>query len=158
MLKGLSLSRRSVFALVAGAGILIIGNGRASQHRIITVHKDPNCSCCTGWAQHLANADFEVKTVDTANLDAVKQRLGVPPDLAACHTADVDGYAIEGHVPASALKRFLDEKPNASGLAVPGMPFGSPGMEGGVPETYTVIQFGAQGQREYMRFVGDRPL
>jgi hypothetical protein len=103
-------------------------------------------------------AGFDVKTVNTKSLNAVKERLGVPSDLAACHTAEVGGYVIEGHVPAAALKRFLDEKPEAIGLAVPGMPIGSPGMEGGTPETYTVIQFGAGGRKEYMRFLGDRPL
>jgi hypothetical protein len=95
-----------------------------------------------------------VKTIDTANLDAVKKRLAVPVDLAACHTAEVDGYVVEGHVPALALRRFLGEKPKAIGLAVPGMPIGSPGMEGGAPETYAVIQFGPQGRKEYMRFRG----
>ena len=158
MPKSLSLSRRSVFALVAGMGMLGISSGRASQNRVITVHKDPNCGCCTGWAEHLATAGFEVKTVDTTRLDAVKKRLGVQSDLAACHTAEIDGYVIEGHVPAAALKRFLDEKPKATGLAVPGMPIGSPGMEGGTPETYAVIQFGPQGRKEYMRFLGDQAL
>jgi hypothetical protein len=138
-------------------GVLTMSHGWA-QSRAITVHKDPNCGCCTGWAEHLAKAGFEVKTVDTTRLDEVKKRLGVPPDLAACHTAEVDGYVMEGHVPAAAVKRFLDEKPKATGLAVPGMPIGSPGMEGGTPETYTVIQFGPQGRKEFMRFLGDRAL
>lgn len=151
-------SRRSFFALATGMTLLIIGNGRAAQHAVVTVHKDPNCGCCTGWADHLTKAGFEVKTMDTARLDAVKKRLGVPSDLAACHTAEVEGYVIEGHVPALALKRFLSEKPNVAGLAVPGMPIGSPGMEGGTPETYTVIQFGPEGRKEYMRFLGDRAL
>lgn len=114
--------------------------------------------CDRDRAQYLAKAGFEVKTVDTTRLDEVKKRLGVPLDLAACHTAEVDGYVVEGHVPAAALKRFLDEKPKATGLAVSGMPIGSPGMEGGTPETYTVIQFGPQGRKEYMRFLGDRAL
>ena len=158
MPKSLSLNRRSVFALMSGMSVLAIGRGQASQARLITVHKDPNCGCCTGWAEHLAKAGFEVKTVDTTRLDAVKKRLGVPSDLAACHTAEVDGYVIEGHVPAPALKRFLNEKPKATGLAVPGMPIGSPGMEGGAPETYTVIQFGPDGRREYMRFLGGQAV
>ncbi len=88
--------------------------------------------------------------------DAVKTRLGVPDDLAACHTAEVAGYVIEGHVPQAALKRFLAEKPDAAGLAVPGMPIGSPGMEGGTPQPYEVILFGPRGRRTYMRFIGDR--
>ena len=151
-------SRRAFFSLATGMALLVAGKGRAAQHAVITVHKDPNCGCCTGWADHLAKAGFEVKTVDTSRLDEVKKRLGVPSDLVACHTAEIDGYVIEGHVPAPALKRFLSERPNASGLAVPGMPIGSPGMEGGTPETYAVIQFGPQGRKEYMRFLGDRVL
>jgi hypothetical protein len=157
MPKSPSFSRRSAFALVAGMGVFTVRSGRA-QTRAITVHKDPNCGCCTGWAEHLAKAGFEVKTVDTTRLDEVKKRFGVPSDLAACHTAEVNGYVIEGHVPAAALKRFLDEKPEAAGLAVPGMPIGSPGMEGSTPETYAVIQFGPKGRKEYMRFLGDRAL
>jgi hypothetical protein len=158
MLNSRLSSRRSFVALTAGMALLIVSRGHAAQHPVITVHKDPNCSCCTGWVEHLAKAGFEVKTIDTAGLDAVKKRLGVPSDLAACHTAEVDGYVVEGHVPALALQRFLSEKPNAAGLAVPGMPIGSPGMEGGAPETYVVIQFGPQGRKEYMRFLGDRVL
>jgi len=83
-----------------------------------------------------------VKTIETAHLNAVKKRLGVPDDLASCHTAEIAGYVIEGHVPASALKRLFAERPAASGLAVPGMPIGSPGMEGGAPESYEVVIFG----------------
>ncbi len=88
----------------------------------------------------------------------------MPEDLAACHTAEVAGYVIEGHVPAAALRRFLAEnrflaeKPNATGLAVPGMPIGSPGMEGGTPEPYEVVLFGPAARRSYMRFVGEKAL
>ena len=156
MSNNLLSNRRSFFSLATGLALLIASKGRAAQHAIITVHKDPNCGCCTGWADHLAKAGFQVKVVDTSRLDEVKKRLGVPSDLAACHTAEVEGYVIEGHVPAAALKKFLSEKPNALGLAVPGMPIGSPGMEGGTPETYAVIQFGPQGRKEYMRFRGDQ--
>jgi hypothetical protein len=99
-----------------------------------------------------------VKSIETADLDPVKRRLGVPTDLTACHTALIGDYIIEGHVPAIALKRLLDERPTAAGLAVPGMPIGAPGMEGGTPELYEVVMFGPAGRRPYMRFVGDRPL
>jgi hypothetical protein len=105
-----------------------------------------------------AEAGFPTKVVDTTDLDAVKTRLGVPDDLAACHTAEASGYIIEGHVPAVALKRFLAEKPDATGLAVPGMPIGSPGMEGSAPEPYDVVLFGPNGRRTYMRFLADRPI
>ena len=122
----------------------------------VTVHKDPNCGCCSGWVEHLRKAGFAVMTIDTARLNAVKTRLGVPSELAACHTAEVAGYVIEGHVPALAIERFLAEKPSAIGLAVLGMPIGSPGMEGGTPETYEAILFGPAGHRTYMRFIEDR--
>jgi hypothetical protein len=107
---------------------------------------------------HLQNAGFPTKVLETKDLDAVTTRLGVPDDLAACHTAEVSGYVIEGHVPALALHRFLADKPYATGLAVPGMPIGSPGMEGGNPEPYEVAVFGPTGRRSYMRFVGETAL
>ena len=94
----------------------------AAAQPVVTVHRDPNCGCCLGWVQHLQKAGFPTKVLETKDLEAVKTRLGVPDDLAACHTAEVLGYVIEGHVPAPALQRFLAEKPNATGLAVPGMP------------------------------------
>jgi hypothetical protein len=130
----------------------------AAEKASITVHKDPNCGCCSGWVEHLRKAGFPVTAIDTARLDAVKARLGVRSELAACHTAEVAGYVIEGHVPASAIERLLGEKPRATGLAVPGMPVGSPGMEGGTPETYDVVLFGPTERRTYMRFIEDRAI
>ena len=151
------LTRRCV--LIAGAAsMLSFGALSAAAEPVITVHRDPNCGCCLGWVQHLQKAGFPTKVLETKDLDAVKTRLGVPDDLAACHTAEVSGYVIEGHVPAAALKRFLSEKQNAAGLAVPGMPIGSPGMEGGTPEPYEVVLFGPAGRRSYMRFVGEKAL
>jgi hypothetical protein len=152
------LSRRSVLMLMSGVAAIPFAASQAAQEQAITVHKDPNCGCCSGWVSHLRQAGFTVTTVDSAELDAVKTRLGVPADLAACHTAQVAGYVVEGHVPAHALQRFLAEKPDATGLAVPGMPIGSPGMEGGSLEQYDVVLFGPAGRRPYMRFLGDKPL
>src|SRR5262249_57843130 len=106
----------------------------------------------------LQRAAFAVATIEPGVLDWVKPGLGVPADLAACHTAQIGGYVIEGHVPAVALRRLLDDKPSAAGLAVPGMPIGAPGMEGGSPELYEVVLFGAAGRLTYMRFVGNRAL
>ena len=147
------------WALIAGAAsILQVGTLWASAEPVITVHRDPNCGCCLGWVQHLQKAGFRTKVLETRDVDAVKSRLGVPDELAACHTAEIAGYVIEGHVPATALKRFLAEKPNATGLAVPGMPIGSPGMESGNPEPFEAVLFGPAGRRTYMRFVGDRAL
>jgi hypothetical protein len=152
------LTRRSALVLVTGAAAVAMTASWAAEERVVTVHKDPNCGCCSGWVRHLQQAGFTVKAIDTAELDAVKTRLGVPADLAACHTAEVAGYVVEGHVPALALERFLAEKPDATGLAVPGMPIGSPGMEGGNPEQYDVVLFGPAGRRSYMRFLGDKAL
>jgi hypothetical protein len=147
------------FVVIAGAASLLqTGALFAATQALITVHKDPTCGCCSGWVQHLQNAGFVTKVLDTGDIDAVKKRLGVPDDLAACHTAEVAGYIIEGHVPAAALRRFLAERPNATGLAVPGMPVGSPGMEGGRPEKYDVVLFTPNSRRTYMSFIGERSV
>jgi hypothetical protein len=155
--RDLRLTRRELLVTV-GAASLVPSGALVAAGPLITVHRDPSCGCCSGWVQHLQRAGFPTTVVDSQELDAVKARLGVPDDLAACHTAEVAGYVIEGHVPAPALKRLLTEKPEASGLAVPGMPVGSPGMEGGSPEKYDVVLFGPSGRRSYMRFLGGREL
>jgi hypothetical protein len=151
------LTRRGML-IVAATSLLQSAMPAAAAEPVITVHKDPSCGCCSGWVQHLQEAGFPTKVIETRDLDAVKTRLKIPDDLAACHTAEVAGYVIEGHVPASALKRFLAEKPDATGLAVPGMPAGSPGMEGGTPERYDVVLFGPNGRRTYMSFIGERSV
>jgi hypothetical protein len=126
----------------------------------IVVSKDPTCGCCTGWVDHLRQAGFSADVVETSEINRVKVRLGVPDDLASCHTAEIGGYVIEGHVPADAIKRLLAEKPAGKGLAVPGMPMGSPGMEmeGMAPETYEVVLFGPSGQTTFARYEGARLL
>jgi hypothetical protein len=95
----------------------------------ITVYKDPNCGCCEGWVEHLRDSGYKVKAVDSADMSAVKKRLGVPEAMASCHTGVVDasGQVIEGHVPAAAVKKLI-AKPAVKGVAVPGMPLNSPGM------------------------------
>lgn len=148
-----NVTRRSALGLVAAFLVLQRTPVEAGSSAIL-VHKDPNCSCCTGWVKHLKDAGFAVTVDETANLGPVRARLGVPPDLAACHTAEVDGYVVEGHVPAAAVRRLLEERPAAIGLAVPGMPAGSPGMEGGTPRRYDVILFGKAGRQPFMHFVG----
>lgn len=95
----------------------------------IVVHKGATCGCCEAWIEHLKASGFKARSVDEANLAAVKADLGVPQPLASCHTATVGGYVIEGHVPAEDIRRLLATRPNARGLAVPGMPLGSPGMD-----------------------------
>lgn len=114
----------------------------------VVVHKDPNCGCCGAWVEHMRTNGFQVKVVETGNLEAVKRRFGVPDQLASCHTAEVAGYVMEGHVPAVAIKRLLKEKPAVRGLAVPGMPQGSPGMEvpSGKKDPYDVVSFDRSGR------------
>jgi hypothetical protein len=146
------LTRRSALGIVGLALVMPSVSGFA-QTPAILVHKDPDCGCCAGWVQHLKDAGFAVTVEETTDLEPVRKRLRVPADLAACHTAEVDGYVLEGHVPAAAVRRLLDKRPTAIGLAVPGMPAGSPGMEG-VPQRYHVVLFGANGRQPFMHFVG----
>lgn len=122
------LSRRSVLA-----GLLFISFNEvmASPRPSIEVWKDPECGCCKDWVAHLVKSGFDVKVNETGN-NTARSALGIPANLGSCHTAKVEGYAVEGHVPAKEIKRLLREKPKAVGLAVPGMPVGSPGMDGAI--------------------------
>lgn len=119
----------------------------------VHVYKTAACGCCTKWVDHMREAGFAVTVEDTRDLMAVKRREGIPTDLNSCHTALVDGYVVEGHVPASVVQAFLDEAPQARGLAVPGMPMGSPGMEGLRSEAYDVFAFDAEGGRTVFRHI-----
>ncbi len=113
----------------------------------ITVYKSPNCGCCGDWVKHLEENDFEVEVHDTDNLNPIKREAGLTPALASCHTAFVNGYAIEGHVPASDIQRLIEQAPKARGLTVPGMPAGSPGMEmGDRQDAYQVLLYNDEGQ------------
>jgi len=112
----------------------------------LTVYKSPTCGCCQACAQHMQRAGFELEIVEIEDLAPIKARLRVPQILEACHTAVVGGYVIEGHVPATDVERLLRERPKAMGLAVPGMPIGSPGMEqDGRREPFETILFSRQG-------------
>ena len=95
----------------------------------VLVHRSPTCGCCMAWVEHMQKAGFTVEVRNSDDLDPVKERLGVPDKQRSCHTAEVGGYFVEGHVPADDVKRLLAQKPAARGIAVPGMPTGSPGME-----------------------------
>lgn len=97
----------------------------------MVVYKNASCGCCGKWIEHMQQSGFEVTAQNVDNLGPIKGRVGVPHGMGSCHTAEVSGYFIEGHVPADAVKRLLAEKPKAKGLTVPGMPIGSPGMESG---------------------------
>jgi hypothetical protein len=112
----------------------------------ITVYKDPSCGCCKSWIEHLVKHGYRVDAKDTPAMAEVKRTLGVPDALTSCHTAVVSGYLIEGHVPAADIARLLKEKPKVAGLAVPGMPMGSPGMEGSRQQHYQVLSFDKNGK------------
>lgn len=117
----------------------------ASAH--VVVHKSPTCGCCTKWVEHLRSNGFTVEVHDEADVASSKRRLGVPAPMASCHTAEVGGYFVEGHVPAADIQRLLTQRPAIRGLAVPGMPAGSPGMElpDGRVAPYTVHQVDGDG-------------
>jgi len=119
---------------------LLLAAGTAIAEPLITVHKSPSCGCCGKWVDYLRKEGFEVKAIDEANLAPIKEKAGVKPEMASCHTAMVDGYVLEGHVPAQAIRKLLEERPTTVGLAVPGMPNNSPGMGkmNGKLKTYTM--------------------
>lgn len=135
-------------ALALTAGLLLQTPVHAEEPASVTVFKSPTCGCCVKWVDHLESAGFSVTTREMPDVRPVKRAQGVPSELASCHTAVVDGYVIEGHVPAADVARLLEERPPILGLAVPGMPEGSPGMEGPNPEPYRVIAFDGKGNRE----------
>lgn len=139
-----ALSRRRFGGLLVGAAFA----GAAAPAPLVTVYKDPNCGCCRGWVAHLRAAGFSTRVFEQADLAPLRQRLGVPAAAQSCHTAVVDGYFVEGHVPASAIRRLLTKRPSARGLAVPGMPVGSPGMESrdGRVDPYAVLLVTKDGQ------------
>ena len=112
----------------------------------VIVYKSPTCGCCEGWTAHMRANGFHVITKNVYDVTPIKDANGVPPELASCHTATVDGYVIEGHVPASDIKRLLAERPKIRGLAAPGMPAGSPGMEGPYKDHYDVLTFDKNGR------------
>jgi hypothetical protein len=148
---------RNILGLTLAASLLSLasahtrsaaGSGavNAAKPIAIKVYKTPACGCCKAWVQHLRANGFQVETMDMPDLSLVKQRYGVKPALQACHTGVVNGYVIEGHVPADVIKRLLKEHPAVAGVAVPGMPAGSPGMEGASREPYDVLTFDRAGR------------
>lgn len=108
----------------------------------ITVYRSPTCGCCGKWIDHVKQNHFVIKDIVSDDMQAIKQKYGVPEKLASCHTAIVDGYVIEGHVPAADIQKLLQTKPKIVGISAPGMPMGSPGMEmGGHADNYDVVSF-----------------
>ena len=118
----------------------------AAQGPTMTVFKSPTCGCCKSWVDHARKHGFKVIARDIADVAPTKKAHGVPDKLHSCHTALVGGYVIEGHVPADLVRKLLKERPKVAGLAVPGMPMGSPGMEGAFSERYDVLAFDKKGK------------
>lgn len=156
------LNRRNMLlaASALAAGPLMTLTGRDKP--LVEIWKDPQCGCCHLWVEHLQANGFAVQVHDVGNT-AARKRLGMPEKLASCHTGRVAGYVIEGHVPARDIHRLLKEQPKALGLAVPGMPIGSPGMDGpeykGRKDTYAVLLVQRDGNfSTFSRYPGDRPM
>ena len=146
----MDLNRR---ALLAGLPLLFVGTKAAARQPLpalppVHVVKTATCGCCNEWVTHLRQGGFRVTVANVPDVTPTARRLGVPDDLRSCHTASVGGYAIEGHVPAADIRRLLRERPAAAGIAVPGMPVGSPGMEhGSHRQRYNTILFTRAGRR-----------
>ncbi len=128
-------SQDEVLALTAGK----------TNNEVITVYKSPTCGCCKKWITHLEDNGFKVKAIDSNDMASIKDQQGVPMGARSCHTAVINNYVIEGHVPAQDIKNLLKEKRTVAGLAVPGMPMGSPGMEGSRVDNYMVYEFDKTG-------------
>jgi hypothetical protein len=135
--------------LLALAALPFAATAQSPQKVFVEVWKDAGCGCCGGWVKHLQDQGFTVKVNDGGN-ERMRAKLGMPAQLASCHTALVGGYAVEGHVPAREIRRLLAQRPRAVGLSVPGMPVGSPGMDdpayGGRQDPYDVLLVGKDGQ------------
>ncbi len=140
-----ALSRRHLLATTL---LLAAAPARAAD-ATLEVWKNRGCGCCSAWADHVRAAGLTVVVHEVDDLAGIRAAAGVPPDLGACHTAEIAGYVVEGHVPAAQILRLLEERPAIRGIAVPGMPVGSPGMEiaGTAPEPFAVIAFRADGSR-----------
>lgn len=117
----------------------------------LTMYKNPSCGCCQGWAEYMQGQGWKTKIIDVDEIELIKRRHNVPARMESCHTALIDGYVVEGHVPVAAIDKLLKERPRATGLSAPGMPQGSPGMSG-TPEPFVVYLFGPDGATPFMRF------
>ena len=137
-----SSSRAPSAASAAPATPAVQASNTALAEPTLVVYKTPTCGCCKGWGQSMAKAGFKVEVHDLPDLASIKHAAGVPDSLQACHTARIGGYVVDGHVPAADIRRLLAERPDIAGIATPGMPMGSPGMEGAYADHYDVMTFG----------------
>jgi hypothetical protein len=145
MMRALSPVRLAAL-LLAASSIGAAAQAPASAPAPVAVYKSATCGCCAKWNDHMRTAGFEVKSTDLPDVAVMKDKHGVPAPLRSCHTAIVGGYVIEGHVPADVIKKLLRERPaDVVGIAVPGMPMGSPGMEGSRVDSYNVMSFDKSG-------------
>lgn len=136
-----------VAAVALGGAFAAASSDAAQTLPAVTVYKDPNCGCCSLWVRHMEQAGFAVTAIETSNMPAQRAKLGVPQHVQSCHTSVVDGFVVEGHVPADDVKQLLKARPRVKGIAVPGMPIGSPGMEqGSVRHAYSVLTFDETGR------------
>lgn len=133
---------------VGGVASFAVFHSSPATAREAIVYKSPTCGCCKGWATYLQRNGYKVTTIDREDMDRVKDEMGVPETLRSCHTAKIDGAVVEGHVPLEAIEKFLAERPQAKGLASPGMPSGSPGMDGPKAPN-TIYTFGTSGPKQY---------
>lgn len=140
---------KTIAAILALGWLTVSGpQALAGDLPAMTVWKSPFCGCCGAWVDHMRAAGFKVAVKEVDSLSEIKRSAGVPEKLQSCHTARIGGYTVEGHVPAADVKRLLKARPKVHGLAVPGMPIGSPGMETGPPEPYDVVTFTRDGKTE----------
>ena len=130
---------KSLLVQITVAGAVVAAPLAHAASPVIEVYKTASCGCCTAWVDHLKSNGFNVVAHNVEDPGSIRARFGIAEKYGSCHTGVVNGYAIEGHVPADSIKKLLKEKPKASGLAVPGMPMGSPGMEGHPKDAYDVL-------------------
>ncbi len=149
--SGMKSSWRTLLALV----VLVVGVGATASYMLIpgkvmaadvVVYKSPTCGCCKKWVSHMRENGFSVEVHEQYNVTPVKDKYSVPRKLRSCHTAKVGDYVVEGHVPADVVRQLMETKPDIAGVAVPGMPMGSPGMEGHRKDAYDIISFDGNGQ------------
>ena len=150
-------TRRTFLSSSAAFAAVLLTAAPSHLHASVTqqlkAYKSPWCGCCSEWVDHMRAAGFAVSVTDIEDLEPVKSQLGIAPDLQSCHTALIDNYVIEGHVPAYDVRRLLAEKPNAIGLAVPGMPVGSPGMEQGARrDPFEVVLFSKNERQTFSKY------
>src|SRR5260370_11978052 len=135
------MKRRNTLAAIASLILLAISSPSQSSGPLVTVFKTPTCGCCGKWVEHLRANGFTVKVQEVNDTAGYERQYPVPRTMVSCHTAVVNGYTIEGHVPAAEIKRLFNDRPKAVRLAVPGMPVGSPGMEAAQYETFSLLLF-----------------